>query len=162
VYKGVNLFVAAPKTGDVSDMQYYYDKCLPGNSTILNEYDAVTMQIRENNLNVKDCVLDMSKSVPLPRESETTLKPVIRTAAEKPRKPGLLENLVAMIKRNFNSPELVGVVDIEDTASLVVDKFFDAYLIKEKKKPKKYTSAFKGEFGKMDRKAREVNNWPVG
>lgn len=105
-------------------MQYYYDKCLPGNSTILNEYDAVTMQIRENSLNVKDCVLDMSKSVPLPRESETTLKPVIRTAAEKPRKPGLLENLVAMIKRNFNSPELVGVVDIEDTASLVVDKFF--------------------------------------
>ena len=136
MYKGVNLFVAAPKTGDVSDMQYYYDKCLPGNSTILNEYDAVTMQIRENSLNVKDCVLDMSKSVPLPRESETTLKPVIRTAAEKPRKPGLLENLVAMIKRNFNSPELVGVVDIEDTASLVVDKFFDAYLIKEKKKPK--------------------------
>ena len=58
-------------------MQYYYDKCLPGNSTILNEYDAVTMQIRENSLNVKDCVLDMSKSVPLPRESETTLKPVI-------------------------------------------------------------------------------------
>ena len=98
MYKGVNLFVAAPKTGDVSDMQYYYDKCLPGNSTILNEYDAVTMQIRENSLNVKDCVLDMSKSVPLPRESETTLKPVIRTAAEKPRKPGLLENLVAMIK----------------------------------------------------------------
>ena len=33
---------------------------------------------------------------------------------EKPRKPGLLENLVAMIKRNFNSPELVGVVDIEE------------------------------------------------
>ena len=29
-----------------------------------------------------------------------------------------------------------GYVDIEDTASLVVDKFFDAYLIKEKKKPK--------------------------
>jgi len=67
-----------------------------------------------------------------------------------------------MIKRNFNSPELVGVVDIEDTASLVVDKFFDAYLIKEKKKTKKYTSAFKGEFGKMDRKARKVDNWPVG
>ena len=116
-------------------MQYYYDKCLPGNSTILNEYDAVTMQIRENSLNGKDCVLDMSKSVPLPRESETTLKPVIRTAAEMPRQTGLLENLVAMIKRKFNSPELSGVVDIENTASLVVGKFFDSYLLKEKRKP---------------------------
>jgi len=136
VYKGENLFVAAPKTGDISDMQFYYDKCLPGNSTVLNEYDAVTMQIRDNKLNVKDCVLDMSKSVPLPRETGKSLKPVIRTAAEMPRKPGLLENLVAMVKRNFNSPELSGIVDIEDTASYVVDKFFDAYLLKEKKKPK--------------------------
>ena len=145
-------------------MQYYYDKCLPGNSTILNEYDAVTMQIRENSLNVKDCVLDMSKSVPLPRESETTLKPVIRTAAEKPRKPGLLENLVAMIKRNFNSPKLVGVVDIEDTASLLVDKFFDAYLIKEKKKTKKYTSAFKGEFwkdGSKSKRSQQLASWLI-
>ena len=102
MYKGVNLFVAAPKTGDVSDMQYYYDKCLPGNSTILNEYDA-TMQIRENSLNVKDCMLDMSKPVPLPRESETTLKPVIRTAAEKPRKPGLLENLAYEVDQILHS-----------------------------------------------------------
>ena len=40
VFKNFNLFVAAPKTGDISDMQFYYDKCLPGNSTLLNNYDA--------------------------------------------------------------------------------------------------------------------------
>lgn len=137
MYKGVNLFVQAPKSGDVSDMQFYYDQCLPGNSTILNEFDAVTMQLRDNSLNVKDCVLDMSKSVPLPKDGKTKpLTPVIRTAAEKPRKPSLIENLVAMIKRNFNSPELSGTIDIENTASVVVDKFFDSYLIKEKKTPK--------------------------
>ena len=44
MFKNFNLFVAAPKTGDISDMQFYYDKCLPGNSTLLNNYDAVTME----------------------------------------------------------------------------------------------------------------------
>ena len=136
MFKNFNLFVAAPKTGDISDMQFYYDKCLPGNSTLLNNYDAVTMKLTDISLNVKDCILDMSKSVAAPKDIKPTLIPMVRTAAEMPRQTGLLENLVAMIKRNFNSPELSGVVDIENTASLVVDKFFDSYLLKEKKKTK--------------------------
>ena len=136
MFKNFNLFVAAPKTGDISDMQFYYDKCLPGNSTLLNNYDAVTMKLTDISLNVKDCILDMSKSVAAPKDVKSTLIPMVRTAAEMPRQTGLLENLVAMIKRNFNSPELSGVVDIENTASLVVDKFFDSYLLKEKRKPK--------------------------
>ena len=49
-----------------------------------------------------------------------------------PRQTGLLENLVAMIKRNFNSPELSGIIDIENTASLVVDKFLIVTCLKKK------------------------------
>ena len=55
VFKGHNLFVATPKSGDFPDLQFYYDVCLPGNSTILNKYDAVTMRLRDNSLNVRDC-----------------------------------------------------------------------------------------------------------
>jgi len=80
---------------------------------------------------VKDCVIDFSKSVALPKDQRSFFTPVLRTAAEKPRTSGLLENLVAMIKRNFNAPDLTGIVDIEDTAELVVDKFWDAYISKE-------------------------------
>lgn len=112
-------------------MQEFYDTCLPGNALLHNEYDSVTMQLFDNSLNVKDCVLDFSKSVPLPKEPVDFMKPVIQTAAEMPRKPCLLENLVAMIKRNFNSPDLSGVVDIEKMASHVVDRFFDCYFTKE-------------------------------
>lgn len=133
VFKGHNLFVATPKSGDFPDLQFYYDVCLPGNSTILNKYDAVTMRLRDNSLNVKDCVLDFSKSIPMPKEVEPCLEPVLRTAAEPPRVAGLLENLVAMIKRNFNAPDLTGTIDIESTASVVVDKFFDSYFIKREK-----------------------------
>ncbi len=43
----------------------------------------------------------------------------------------MLENLVAMIKRNMNAPDLTGTIDIEDTASLVVEKFWDSYVDKE-------------------------------
>lgn len=142
MFKGSNLFVAAPKTGDISDMQFYYDKCLPGNSTMLNNYDAVTMRLTDISLNVKDCILDFSKSVAAPKDPIKPLIPMVRTAAEMPRQTGLLENLVAMIKRNFNSPELSGIIDIENTASLVVDKFFDSYLLKEKRKPNKNVSLF--------------------
>ena len=78
------------------------------------------MQIRENSLNVKDCVLDMSKSVPLPRESETILKPVIRTAAEKPRKPGLLENLVAMTAENGD--KILGSIAFDITKKTTIPR----------------------------------------
>ena len=135
--------MAAPKTGDLSDLQFYYDKCLPGNSSLFNDFDAVTMRLTDISLNVKDCTLDMSKSCIMPRKGEKShLIPVVRTAAEMPRQTGLLENLVAMIKRNFNSPELSGIVDIENTASLVVDKFFSSYMLKEKRKPNKNVSMF--------------------
>lgn len=64
--------MAAPKTGDISDMQFYYDKCLPGNSTMMNNFDAVTMRLTDISLNVKDCILDMSKSVAAPKDQKTT------------------------------------------------------------------------------------------
>lgn len=59
--------MAAPKTGDISDLQFYYDKCLPGNSSLFNDFDAVTMRLTDISLNVKDCTLDMSKSCIMPR-----------------------------------------------------------------------------------------------
>ena len=43
------------------------------------------------------------------------------------------------------STELSGIIDIENTASLVVDKFFDSYLLKEKRKPNKNVSLFSRE-----------------
>ncbi len=42
------------------------------------------MQIRENNLNFKGCVLDMLKLGPFSGEFGKTLKPVIRGGGEKP------------------------------------------------------------------------------
>nr|AZF99047.1 orf2 [Ullucus tobamovirus 1] len=125
------MFVPTPKSGAPTDLQFYYDTLLPGNSTVMNEFDAVTMVLRDNVLNVKDCTIDFSKSVPLPRVSKEFLKPLIRTSAEKPRTPGLLENLVAMIKRNMNAPDLTGTIDIEDTAAVVADRFFESYIVKE-------------------------------
>ena len=112
---------------------------------MMNNYDAVTMRLTDISLNVKDCILDMSKSVAVPKDQIKPLIPMVRTAAEMPRQTGLLENLVAMIKRNFNAPELSGIIDIENTASLVVDKFFDSYLLKEKRKPNKNVSLFSRE-----------------
>ncbi len=82
------MFVQTPKSGDWRDMQFYYDALLPGNSTILNEFDAVTMNLRDISLNVKDCRIDFSKSVQLPKEQPIFLKPKIRTAAEMPRTAG--------------------------------------------------------------------------
>lgn len=98
---------------------------------MLNEFDAVSMNLRDNALNVKDCTIDFSKSVILKRGEVEYLKPVIRTASEKPRTPGLLENLVAMIKRNMNAPDLTGTIDIEDTADVVAEKFMSSFLLDE-------------------------------
>lgn len=115
----------------MSDMQDYYDRCLPGNSFVLNDYDRVTMRLVDNVFNVEPCTLTMSKADPVDAEmklaSKNFLKPLIRTAVEKPRVPGLLENLVAMIKRNFNSPDLAGIIDTQMVAGRVVDKFFDDF-----------------------------------
>lgn len=135
MFKNINLFIPVQKTGDYQDLQFYYDQCLPGNSTILNKFDAVTCRLTDIRLNTKPCVLDMSK-FNLPKD-EKFLEPMLRTAAEMPREPGLIENLIAMIKRNFNAPELTGIIDIENTASIVVDKFIDSYFLKNEKIPKR-------------------------
>lgn len=97
---------------------------------MLNDYDAVTMRLFDNSFNVKNCVLDFSKSHKIEKESNF-LKPVLNTASERPRNTNLLENLVAMIKRNFNVPDLSGTIDIDDVAGVVVEKFFSSYFHEE-------------------------------
>ena len=34
-------------------MQEFYDRCLPGNSFVLNDFDAVTMRLRDNEFNLQ-------------------------------------------------------------------------------------------------------------
>ena len=41
---------------------------------------------------------------------------------------GLLENLVAMIKRNMNTPDLAGTVDITNMSISIVDNFFSSFV----------------------------------
>ena len=45
-----------------------------------------------------------------------------------PRIPGLLENLVAMITRNMNTPDLAGTVDITNMSISIVDNFFSSFV----------------------------------
>lgn len=113
-------------------MQEYYDHVLPGNSFVLNDFDAVTMRLTDCSLNIQPCRLTLSRCDPVPEdlkmEKRTFLQPYIRTANEKPRTPGLLENLVAMIKRNMNTPDLAGTIDINATTTKVVENFFQTFL----------------------------------
>ena len=119
LYVHRNIFLPVSKTGFYTDMQEFYDRYLSivtGNSFVLNDFDAVTMWLRDNEFNLQPCRLTLSKLDPVPalikNEAQNFLIPVLRTACEKPRIPGLLENLVAMIKRNMNTPDLAGTVDI--------------------------------------------------
>ena len=102
---------------------------------MLNDYDRVCMRLVDNVFNVEPCTLTLSKADPVDAEmrlnSKNFLTPLLRTAVEKPRVPGLLENLVALIKRNFNSPDLAGIIDTKQVASNVVDKFFSDYFTVE-------------------------------
>ena len=65
--------------------------------------DAVTMRLRDNEFNLQPCRLTLSNLDPVPAliksEAQNFMIPVLRTACERPHIPGLLENLVAMIKR---------------------------------------------------------------
>ena len=93
------------------------------------------MRLVDNTFNVEPCTLTLSKADPVEAEmrlnSKNFLTPLLRTAVEKPRVPGLLENLVALIKRNFNSPDLAGIIDTKQVATNVVDKFFSDYFTVE-------------------------------
>lgn len=113
-------------------MQFYYDRCLPGNSFVLNQFDSVTLRLADNEFNVQPCRLTMTRCDPVPGDMKTQstefLIPLINTANEKPRTPGLLENLVALIKRNMNTPELAGTIDIENASRIAVDKFFSTFV----------------------------------
>lgn len=99
---------------------------------MLNDYDGTVLRLFNNELNVEPCRLVLSKADPVPAleklRKKQFLTPVLRTACERPRIPGLLENMLAMIKRNFNSPELCGEIDIESLSCKVVDSFVSSYI----------------------------------
>lgn len=140
-----NLHKETCKHGDYTDLQYYYDLCLPGNSTVLNSFDAVTMRVRDIALNSADVRLTLSKADPVPQlEKEKGVEylvPLLRTSVEKPRTPGLIENWIAMVKRNFDCPELTGDVDIEYLSTKVVDRFFEVFVTKDRISPDAYTGS---------------------
>lgn len=127
-----NVVLPVSKAGFWTDMQCFYDACLPGNSFVLNDYDSVTMRLVDNEFNLQPCRLTLSKADPvaesLKLERKNFLIPSLKTAAERPRIPGFLENLVAIVKRNFNTPELAGTLDITSISKGVVDNFFTTFL----------------------------------
>ena len=127
-----NLILPVSKAGYWTDMQNFYDACLPGNSFVLNDYDSVTMRLVDNEFNLQPCRLTLSKADPVTEsmkmEKKDFLIPLVKTAAERPRIPGLLENLVAIVKRNFNTPDLAGSLDISSISKSVVDNFFSTFL----------------------------------
>lgn len=122
------MVLPTAKLGDPSDLQHFYDRILPNNSTVLNDYDSFTLRVRDIHLHLDDCRLDLSKDDPaICRRQSGYLRPVLRTGAEKPRQPGLIENVLALIKRNFNAPHLLGTVDVDAMADTVVGKFFEIF-----------------------------------
>ncbi|ABX57121.1 58 kDa protein, partial [Cactus mild mottle virus] len=129
ITRGVNMYIPTAKCGDPSDLQFFYDAVLPNNSTVLNDFDSFTLTALPMQLHVGDCTLDLSKADPnLYARKTGFLKPVLRTGTELPRQPNLWENLLALIKRNFNAPYLMGTVDIDRMAESVVNRFFEVYI----------------------------------
>lgn len=121
----VYSFVETPKLGQLSDMQFFYDSCLPGNSFVLNEYDAWSINTTDFTVNSEPVILDMSKRhVNKGVQDAQYLRPLLHTAVEPPRRPGLLENLLALIKRNFNAPDLAGQLDYDYLSRCTADNFF--------------------------------------
>lgn len=124
--------IETPKLGEIVDLQFFYDSCLPGNSLVLNTFDEFCVNTFDLSLNSEPVIIDMSKKHIMRRsDSEVYLKPILRTAIEPPRRPGLIENLLALIKRNFNSPDLAGMVDYEYLSQQVCDSFFSKLLSKD-------------------------------
>ena len=66
LYVHRNIFLPVSKTGFYTDMQEFYDRCLPGNSFVLNDFDAVTMRLRDNEFNLQPCRLTLSNLDPVP------------------------------------------------------------------------------------------------
>lgn len=96
---------------------------------MLNDHDAFTITALDMNLHVGDCTLDLSKADPnLYQRKSGFLNPILRTGSELPRQPSLWENVLALIKRNFNAPYLMGTVDIDGMAETVVNRFFDVFV----------------------------------
>jgi len=122
-----NKFIPTPKLGNYLGLQEFYDKYLPGNSTVNINNDNFIVHTSDLSVGIENCSLDISKSNVVVPNTPSVL-PKLRTAMEFKRKPGLTENVLAMIKRNFNAPELMSVMDNEAVAVKVVDKLFSTVL----------------------------------
>nr|UTQ79656.1 replicase protein [Myzus persicae nege-like virus 1] len=119
--------ISHPSTGNITDLQIWYDAMLPGCSTHYMEYDQQIVESTDRELIVDrvsfDTIAHKNSKAPRP-----ALSPRLRTAMYNNRVPSQLESLLAMIKRNFNVPDLNGVVDNEMISDLMVERFINTFI----------------------------------
>lgn len=119
--------VRHPACGSVVDLQTWYDAMLPGCSIHYMEHDQQIVEDSDRELTLDrvsfDTIAHKNSKAPRP-----ALSPILRTAMYNNRVPSQLETLLAMIKRNFNVPDLNGVVDNDMISDLMVERFVKTFI----------------------------------
>lgn len=119
-----------PDIGSLESLQELYDNAFPGNSLVDDEFDGYLVQTSDLTIDAQDSVIPIfSKDGVI--ESKPAIKSRVRTAMPARRVQCDRENLIAVVKRNWDTPDVSEIVNYDEIISSSVDKFFSTYTIPE-------------------------------
>jgi hypothetical protein len=114
------------------DLQIFYDMALPSLSTNSLEFDTYHVHTRDLEWSLPHVRYEPYRLSYEPPRFDHML-PNLRTVMPTERPGTAVESLLAIIKRNLNSPELTTLKDDDSFSAAVVDKFFETYIDKNNK-----------------------------
>jgi hypothetical protein len=115
-------------------LQAYYDHVLPGASAANTEHDEDQVENSDITLHVENLNIDMSRHGQHARKIRDRLRFIhtkLRTAQPNRRTTSQRQSLLALQKRNCDTPANGDPVDLEATKKRVFDKFAQKFLRKD-------------------------------
>nr|WPV74320.1 MAG: RNA-dependent RNA polymerase [Drosophila River Almond nege-like virus] len=112
---------------DCQSIQYFLNKLMVNNTFVDLSLDAWMVHNFDLDLYAGKIVYNRTKAIYSPRRFDH-MTPVLQTPMPRLRDCTARENLLALVKRNKNVPELSAVVPIFEKANKMAKNFFDVYL----------------------------------
>jgi len=123
--------LAVPDIGSIASIQHAYDLRFPGNSEIDDSLDGYHVAVSDLSVSVQNAQIPIHPKEGY-KDAKPTIKSKLRTGMSSRRIPSERENVLAASKRNWDTPDVSEIVNIEEAVEVAVSRFVEAFVDMER------------------------------
>jgi len=110
-------------------LQDGYDKIFPGTALDVRYYDSENVALSDLEMNFSVSKMRITTSKIMPPKDATFFEPKVRTMVSRNRPREVKEEIIALAKRNMDTPQISQSTQFITTANRVFKKFFEKFCV---------------------------------